>query len=35
VVLSGEGCNFSFTDVEFHTVSTTLTLYGVNVRLQS
>jgi hypothetical protein len=30
----GEGYNFSFTDVEFHTVSSSLDLYRVNVRLQ-
>jgi hypothetical protein len=30
----GEGHNFSFTDVEFHTVSSAPTLYRVNVRLK-
>jgi hypothetical protein len=29
----GEGYGFSFTDVEFHTVTNAPTLYGVNVRL--
>jgi hypothetical protein len=29
----GEGCNFSFTDVDFHTVSSAPTLNRVNVRL--
>jgi hypothetical protein len=29
-----EGYNFSFSDVEFHTVSNAPTLYTVNVRLK-
>jgi hypothetical protein len=29
----GEGYNFSFTDVEYHIVSSAPTLYRVNVRL--
>jgi hypothetical protein len=29
-----EGYNFSFTDVEFHTVSNAPTLYRVNVRME-
>jgi hypothetical protein len=34
VSFPGEGYNFSFTDVEFHTITSALTLYRVNVRLQ-
>jgi hypothetical protein len=30
----GEGCKFSFTDVEFHTVSNAPILYRINVRLK-
>jgi hypothetical protein len=33
VDLPGEGCNFSFSEAEFHTVSSSPTLYRVNVRL--
>jgi hypothetical protein len=29
----GEGCNFSFTEAEFHTVRSAPTLYRVDVRL--
>jgi hypothetical protein len=34
VGFTGEGYNISFTDVEFHTVSSATTLYRVNARLK-
>jgi hypothetical protein len=33
VCFPGEGYNFGFTDVEFHTISSALSLYRVNVTL--